>query len=76
MIDSITKKGTIIYRTGSSAVRDDGERLVVSSQADFETCHPLPSEMCLMKCIALSVCGPLDTASAWRPRCATSWKLP
>ena len=34
MIDSITKKGTIIYRAGSSAVRDDGERLAVSSQAD------------------------------------------
>lgn len=34
VIDSITKKGTIIYRAGSSAVRDDGERLAVSSQAD------------------------------------------
>lgn len=34
MIDNITKKGTIIYRAGSSAVRDDGERLAVSSQAD------------------------------------------
>jgi hypothetical protein len=28
--DSITKKGTIIYRVGSSAVRDEGERLKVS----------------------------------------------
>lgn len=34
VIDSITKKGTIIYRAGSSAVRDDGERLAVSSEAD------------------------------------------
>lgn len=34
VIDNITKKGTIIYRAGSSAVRDDGERLAVSSQAD------------------------------------------
>ena len=28
--DSITKKGTIIYRVGSSAVRDEGDRLKVS----------------------------------------------
>jgi len=34
VIDNITKKGTIIYRAGSSAVRDDGERLAVSNQAD------------------------------------------
>lgn len=34
VIDNITKKGTIIYRAGSSAVRDDGARLAVSSQAD------------------------------------------
>ncbi|MCK9383710.1 MAG: relaxase/mobilization nuclease domain-containing protein [Nevskia sp.] len=34
VIDTITKKGTIIYRAGSSAVRDDGERLAVSSQTD------------------------------------------
>jgi hypothetical protein len=34
VIDNITNKGTIIYRTGSSAVGDDGERLAVSSQAD------------------------------------------
>ena len=34
VIDNITKKGTIIYRAGSSAVRDDGERLAVSSEAD------------------------------------------
>lgn len=30
VIDNITKKGTIIYRAGSSAVRDDGDRLQVS----------------------------------------------
>jgi hypothetical protein len=28
--DSITKKGTIIYRVGASAVRDDGDKLAVS----------------------------------------------
>ena len=33
-VDNITKKGTIIFRAGNSAVRDDGERLAVSSQAD------------------------------------------
>jgi hypothetical protein len=30
----ITKKGTIIYRAGCSAVRDDGKCLAVSSQVD------------------------------------------
>lgn len=34
VIDNITKKGTIIYRAGNSVVRDDGERLAVSSQVD------------------------------------------
>lgn len=34
VIDSITKKGTIIYRAGQSAVRDDGDRLQVSTGAD------------------------------------------
>lgn len=34
VIDNITKKGTIIYRAGSSAVRDDGKRLAVSREAD------------------------------------------
>jgi hypothetical protein len=29
-IDTVTKKGTIIYRAGKSAVRDDGDRLQVS----------------------------------------------
>ncbi len=29
-----TIKGTIIYRAGNSAVRDDGERLAVSRQTD------------------------------------------
>ncbi|PKO39797.1 MAG: conjugal transfer protein TrbI [Betaproteobacteria bacterium HGW-Betaproteobacteria-6] len=33
-IDNITKKGTIIYRAGRSAVRDDGDRLQVSREAD------------------------------------------
>jgi hypothetical protein len=32
--DSVTKKGTIIYRVGSSAVRDDGDKLMVSRGAD------------------------------------------
>src|SRR5690606_11580989 len=36
VIDNITKKGTIIYRAGSSAVRDDGDRLQVSSEATRE----------------------------------------
>lgn len=36
VIDNITKKGTIIYRAGSSAVRDDGERLQVSRGANQE----------------------------------------
>lgn len=31
--DSITKKGTIIYRAGASAVRDDGDKLTVSRAA-------------------------------------------
>lgn len=34
--DSITKKGTIIYRAGSTAVRDDGDKLKVSRGADQE----------------------------------------
>ena len=34
VIDNITKKGTIIYRAGRSAVRDDGDRLQVSRKAD------------------------------------------
>jgi hypothetical protein len=34
--DSITKKGTIIYRVGSSAVRDEGDRLKVSRGATRE----------------------------------------
>jgi len=34
--DSVTKKGTIIYRVGSSAVRDDGDRLKVSRGATRE----------------------------------------
>lgn len=34
VIDNITKKGTIIYRAGRSAVRDDGDRLQVSRTAN------------------------------------------
>jgi hypothetical protein len=32
--DSITKKGTVIYRVGASVVRDDGDKLKVSRGAD------------------------------------------
>jgi hypothetical protein len=32
-VDSITKKGTIIYRIGTSAIRDDGAKLAVSRGA-------------------------------------------
>lgn len=35
--DNITKKGTIIYRAGASAVRDDGSKLQVSRQATRES---------------------------------------
>ncbi|CAM8823225.1 TraI/MobA(P) family conjugative relaxase [Burkholderia pseudomallei] len=35
-IDNITKTGTLIYRAGSTAVRDDGDRLQVSGQAGQE----------------------------------------
>lgn len=35
-VDSITKKGTIIFRAGMSAVRDDGDRLQVSREATRE----------------------------------------
>nr|WP_262966116.1 TraI/MobA(P) family conjugative relaxase [Methylobacter psychrophilus] len=34
--DSVTKKGTIIYRVGASAIRDDGDRLKVSRGATRE----------------------------------------
>ncbi|CAD7741659.1 hypothetical protein LMG31886_45180 (plasmid) [Xanthomonas hydrangeae] len=34
--DNITKKGTIIYRVGASAVRDDGDRLQVSRGATVD----------------------------------------
>ena len=36
VIDNITKKGTIIFRAGMSAVRDDGDKLQVSREATFE----------------------------------------
>jgi len=31
--DSVTKKGTIIYKVGTSAIRDDGDKLKVSREA-------------------------------------------
>ncbi|TAL47133.1 MAG: conjugal transfer protein TraI [Methylovulum sp.] len=34
--DSVTKKGTIIYRVGTSAIRDDGDKLKVSREATKE----------------------------------------
>ncbi len=34
--DSITKKGTIIYRLGGSAIRDDGDKLKVSKEVTKE----------------------------------------
>lgn len=34
IIDNITKKGSILFRAGRSAVRDDGKRLQVSREAD------------------------------------------
>ncbi len=34
VIDNITKKGSILFRAGQSAVRDDGKRLQVSREAD------------------------------------------
>jgi hypothetical protein len=42
--DSITKKGTIIYRVGSSAVRDEGDKLKVSRGATREG---LAAALCL-----------------------------
>ena len=36
VIDTITKKGTLIFRVGRSAVRDDGDRLQVSREANRE----------------------------------------
>ncbi|NML16994.1 relaxase/mobilization nuclease domain-containing protein [Azohydromonas sp. G-1-1-14] len=35
-IDTVTKAGTVLYRAGASAVRDDGQRLQVSREADQE----------------------------------------
>ncbi len=34
--DSITKKGTVIYRVGASAIRDDGDKLKVSRGASVD----------------------------------------
>ena len=36
VMDNITKKGTIIYRAGLTAVRDDGDKLQVSREATRE----------------------------------------
>ncbi|ENO1771289.1 relaxase/mobilization nuclease domain-containing protein [Vibrio alginolyticus] len=37
VIDSITKTGTILFRSKNGAIRDDGKRLQVSGQADKES---------------------------------------
>lgn len=34
--DHVTKKGTLIYRQGTSAIRDDGERLQISRGTDWQ----------------------------------------
>lgn len=36
VIDSITKTGTVLFRSKNGAVRDDGQRLQVSTQSDSE----------------------------------------
>jgi hypothetical protein len=36
ILDNITKKGTIIFRAGMSAVRDDGDKLQVSRETNSE----------------------------------------
>lgn len=36
VMDAVTKKGTIIYRGGKTAVRDDGEKLQVSKEHDLK----------------------------------------
>lgn len=33
-VENVTKAGTVVYRAGASAVRDDGQRLQVSREAD------------------------------------------
>jgi Fe-S cluster biosynthesis and repair protein YggX len=35
-LDGVTKKGTVIYKAGQSAVRDDGQKLMVSDVASKE----------------------------------------
>lgn len=35
-LDGVTKKGTIIYRAGSSAIRDDGDKLKVSRESSAD----------------------------------------
>ena len=34
--DHVTKKGTLIYRQGTSAIRDDGERLQIARDTDWQ----------------------------------------
>src|SRR5699024_1814461 len=36
VVDNITKKGTIIFRAGKTAVRDDGDKLQISREASRE----------------------------------------
>ena len=36
-VDTVTKKGSIIYRVGQAAIRDDGNRLQVSKEASNES---------------------------------------
>jgi hypothetical protein len=36
ILDNITKKGTIIFRVGMSAVRDDGDKLQISRETNHE----------------------------------------
>lgn len=35
-VDNITKKGTVIYKAGKSAIRDDGSKLAISKTANYE----------------------------------------
>jgi DNA-binding phage protein len=36
VVDTITKKGTVIYKAGKSAIRDDGSKLAISKTANYE----------------------------------------
>jgi hypothetical protein len=52
--DGITKTGTIIYRAGPTAVRDDGERLNVSRGATPKAC----TLSCKWRCNAMAAASP------------------